>query len=242
MNDEDLMKRLYACCAALFTLCLGLCISSLQAKERDSSEYHLDLKAAEAATEAAALKGGAPLPQKPPFSIKKTLERLQAYLNSFSTFSARFRQEDPDGTLRIGHLFVSRPGKMRLDYTEPSKLIIVSDGAWISYDDQNLEQVSYVPLSSTPAAFILREKIDFTSALVDKVEFSPEDEILVTLRNKIDPEAGTLILTFKDNPLRLTGWQVVDQTTQTTLIVLTDLEVGGVPPEGIFELSNPPRP
>ncbi|HQS84394.1 MAG: hypothetical protein B7Y25_05575 [Alphaproteobacteria bacterium 16-39-46] len=229
--------------AVFYMFCIGilsLSLSSLQAKE-EFQEASLDLKAANAATEAAALKGGELLPDRPPFSLKKTLERVQTYLNSFSTFSAHFRQEDPDGTLRFGQLYVSRPGKMRFDYTAPTRLILVSDGAWISYDDPELEQVSYVPLSSTPASFILSEKIDFSSALVDKIEFSPEDEILITLRNKSEPDLGVLILTFKDHPLRLTGWQVVDQTTQTTLVVLKDLDVGITPPSGSFELSNPSR-
>ncbi len=229
--------------AVFYMFCIGilsLSLDSLQAKE-ESQEASLDLKAANAATEAAALKGGEPLPDRPPFSLKKTLERVQTYLNSFSTFSAHFRQEDPDGTLRFGQLYVSRPGKMRFDYTAPTRLILVSDGAWISYDDPELEQVSYVPLSSTPASFILSEKIDFSSALVDKIEFSPEDEILISLRNKSEPDLGVLILTFKDHPLRLTGWQVVDQTTQTTLVVLKDLDVGITPPSGSFELSNPSR-
>ena len=222
-------------------LSLSLSFDFLQAKEDVKDAFALDLKAAEAATEAAALKGGDLLPNRPPFSLKKTLERIETYLNSFSVFSAKFRQEDPDGTLRFGHLYVSRPGKMRFDYSAPTRLILVSDGAWISYDDPELEQVSYVPLSSTPASFILSEKIDFNSALVDKIEFSPEDEILITLRNKSEPDLGVLILTFKDHPLRLTGWQIVDQTTQTTLVVLTDLEVGITPPSGSFELSNPSR-
>lgn len=221
-------------------LSFGLSLESLQAKEV-FQQSSLDLKAAEAATEAAALRGGDFLPDRPPFSVKKMLERIQTYLNAFSTFSSHFRQEDPDGTLRFGKLYVSRPGRMRFDYTAPTRLILVSDGAWISYDDPELEQVSYVPLASTPAAFILDEKIDFSSTLVDKVEFSPEDDILITLRNKSEPDLGALILMFKDHPLRLTGWQVIDQTTQTTLVVLNDLETGITPPLGSFDLSNPPR-
>jgi len=228
----------YTLCVGILSLSISFC--SLEAKEKNQVPF-LDLKAANAATEEISIRGGDFLPEKPPFSVKKTLDRVQTYLNSFSTFSAHFQQEDPDGTLRFGQLYVSRPGKMRFDYTSPTRLILVSDGAWISYDDPELEQVSYVPLSSTPAAFILSEKIDFNSALVDKIEFSPEDEILITLRNKSEPELGALILMLKDHPLHLTGWQVIDQTTQTTFVVLKDLEVGITPPSLSFELSNPLR-
>lgn len=225
----------------LYILCVSILLTGFISPVRAKDDILLDLKAAEAATEAASLKGGDPLPLSPPFSPKKTLERVQTYLNSFSSFYAKFRQEDPDGTIRIGTVHVERPGKMRLDYTTPTHLLVISDGSWISYDDQDLEQVSYVPLSSTPAAFILGEKIEFSSALVDKVEFSQEDEILITLRNKADPEQGTLILTFKENPLRFTGWQVIDQTTQTTVVSFHNFEAGVAPPAGSFDLSNPPH-
>lgn len=214
-------------------------LENIYAQTSSFQEATLDLKAADAATEAAALKGGDLLPKKPYFSIKKILERVQTYLNSFTTFHARFRQEDPDGTLRYGELYVQRPGKMNLNYVTPSPLLVISDGAWISYDDKDLNQISYVPLSSTPAAMLLGEKIDFYTTIVDKVEFSPEEEIQITLRNKADPEVGTLTLTFKDNPLRLSGWQVVDQTTQTTTVFLKDLQTGITPPPGSFELSDP---
>ena len=236
------MKRTFYILILVFGYISFFSFEKLLAQNPSFQEANLDLKAADAATEAAALKGGEPLPKKPYFSIKKMLDRVQAYLNSFTTFHARFRQEDPDGTLRFGELYIQRPGKMNLNYLTPSPLLVISDGSWISYDDKDLNQISYVPLSSTPAIMMLDEKIDFHSTIVDKVEFSPEEEIQITIRNKSDPEIGTLILTFKDNPLRLSGWQVVDQTTQTTTITLKDLEVGITPPVGSFELSDPHQP
>ena len=224
---------MYSTLCALFGAFLGLSVSgSLLAKEETPSD---------SAGTSCSPSSSEMLPTRPPFSPKKMLERVQAYLNSFSTFYARFRQEDPDGTIRFGHIYLSRPGKMRLDYSSPTHLLVVSDGAWISYDDKDLDQVSYVPLSATPASFILTDKVDFKTVLVEKVEFSPEHDILITLLNKSDPEIGTLILSLKDDPLRLTGWQIIDQTTQTTLVALMDLETGIIPPPDSFELSNPPR-
>lgn len=233
------MKRTFSLLVLILGSVFLFSFEKTFAQNASFQEANLDLKAANAATEAAALKGGEPLPNKPYFSIKKILERVQTYLNSFTTFHARFRQEDPDGTLRFGELYIQRPGKMNLNYLTPSPLLVISDGSWISYDDKDLNQISYVPLSSTPAIMMLGDKIDFQSTLVDKVEFSPENEIQITIRNKSDPEIGTLILTLKDNPLKLSGWQVVDQTTQITTVTLKDLEVGITPPPGSFELSDP---
>lgn len=202
-----------------------------------------DLAAAAEATSNAAAVGGIDLPSKPPFSVKDIIERTQKYLNSFKTLHARFKQEDPDGTIRSGEVYLQKPGKMNLTYKTPTQLKVVADGTWLSYDDPDLDQVSYVPLSSTPAAFILQETVDFKSVIVEKVEFAHNHEIQITLHDKDNPEMGSLLLFFKDGydgkSMELTGWQIVDQSTQTTTVTLKDLKLHIKPPKDSFELSNP---
>lgn len=206
-----------------------------------STTYALDSEAAAKATQAASEKDGHILPTKPPFSVKKLLEHIQTYLNNLTSFHARFRQEDPDGTIRTGDIYIQKPGKMRLEYKTPGRLLVISDGTWISYDDKELDQISYVPFSSTPAALILKEKFSFQDLFVDKVEYSPEGELLLTVRDKADPSAGTLVLIFKEAPLSISGWQLIDQSTQTTVVKLYDIISPTEAPAGSFEISDPTR-
>lgn len=107
------------------------------------------------------------------FSIKELLGRVEIYLNGFRSMHAHFKQEDPDGAIRFGELYIQKPGLMRIAYRGLKGLLIVSDGTWLSYDDKALDQVSYVPLHTTPASLILKDKFDFKDTLVDKVEFMP---------------------------------------------------------------------
>lgn len=204
-----------------------------------SSINALNSEEAAKATQIASEKDGHFLPTKPQFSVKKLLEQVQTYLNSFTSLYARFRQEDPDGTIRTGDVYIQKPGKMRLEYKTPSRLLVISDGTWISYDDKELAQVSYVPFSSTPASLILKDKFSFQDLFVDKVEYSPQGEVLITVRDKNDPSMGTLVLAFKESPLSLSGWQIIDQSTQTTVVQLHEIKSPAEAPIGSFEISDP---
>ncbi len=201
----------------------------------------LDSEAATKATQIASEKDVHILPSKPPFSIKKLLDQVQTYLNNLTSLHARFRQEDPDGTIRAGEIYIQKPGKMRLEYRTPSRLLVISDGIWVSYDDPELGQVSYVPVSSTPASLILKEKFSFQDLFIDKVEYSPEGEILLTVRDKEDSSAGTLVLIFKETPLGISGWQLIDQSTQTTVVKLYDIVSPAEASPDAFEISDPTR-
>lgn len=173
------------------------------------------------------------------FSIKDLLGKVEAYLNGFRSLHAHFKQEDPDGTVRFGELYIQKPGLMRIAYRGLKGLLIVSDGTWLSYDDKALEQVSYVPLHTTPAALILKDKFEFKETIVEKVEFMPNHELQITMRNKQEPDAGSLTLVLKQNPIELAGWQVMDPSAQMTIVELSHVEVEGKAPDGSFELSGP---
>lgn len=233
-------KSLFIFKSILFSAVIAS-VPALSAVKEDSPHIQLNIEKAEKATQEAAVKGGDYLPTKPQFSIKKVLERLQNYLNSVTSLHAFFVQEDPDGTKRSGEVYIQKPGKMRLEYKEPTPQFVISDGTWISYDDKELDQVSYVPFSSTPASLILQEKIEFHDLFIDKIEYSPEEDILLSVRDKKDPSLGTLTLIFKNSPLTLIGWQVVDQSTQTTVVTLSEVTSPAEIPIGAFEIADPTK-
>ena len=44
------------------------------------------------------------------------MARVEQYLNDLTTVAARFMQVAPDGGLTTGSFYLSRPGKMRVEY------------------------------------------------------------------------------------------------------------------------------
>ncbi len=48
------------------------------------------------------------------------LARIEAYLNGLTTMQARFLQFSSDGCYAEGHIYVERPGRMRIEYDPPN--------------------------------------------------------------------------------------------------------------------------
>ncbi len=72
---------------------------------------------------------------------------LKRFFHDVQQFQADFTQLefDGDGVFRkesAGRLYLSRPGRFRLDYLEPDELMIWADGENLSMFDKELEQVT----------------------------------------------------------------------------------------------------
>src|ERR1700758_3024256 len=87
------------------------------------------------------------------------LERIEQYLNGIRTMAGRFTQFAQDGGTAAGSVYLQRAGKMRFDYDKPSPILLVADGTFVVYIDYSLKESSYLPISSTPAWFLLRDKV-----------------------------------------------------------------------------------
>jgi len=90
-------------------------------------------------------------------------ELLQNYLRDLSTLKADFQQviEIPDeGSISLTHgtFYLKRPGRLRWEYAEPNKQLIVADGRRIWLYDYELEQISHrsqsAALDGTPAQLL----------------------------------------------------------------------------------------
>jgi outer membrane lipoprotein-sorting protein len=150
------------------------------------------------------------------------VQRVEQYLNGIHSLAARFQQFSGDGGTAAGQVFVARPGRMRFEYDKPSPILLLADGTFVVYIDNQLKQVSYLPIGSTPAWFLLRDHISLTDGVtITKFEHGP-GVIRITLVENKSPENGTLTLTFSDKPLDLKQWTIVDQQGKTTTVALSD--------------------
>ena len=89
------------------------------------------------------------------------IARIERYLNDIRTLKTKFNQTNPDGSATSGTIYVQRPGRMRVEYDAPNPVLVVSTGVWLIYNDKRLGQVSYLPLNSSPAAFLVRDSLSF---------------------------------------------------------------------------------
>ncbi len=171
---------------------------------------------------------------------KADIRRVEAYLNKLSTVKARFLQISSNGAQAEGDLYISRPGRMRIQYDPPSSVFIVADGSWLIYVDKKLDQVSYVPLESTPAGILLDKKISLLGGGFTITHFeNAADVIRVTLYKTDDPGKGILTLVFSDRPLTLKKWTITDAQGILTSVSLIDSRFGIRLNADLFKFNSP---
>ena len=180
----------------------------------------------------AAQLGDAPMPVSE--SDRGALKRISDYLDSIHTMQARFEQKAASGELAYGKIFLRRPGRIRIEYQAPMHALLVADGVWLSYYDTELDQLTQIPMSQSPLWFLLQDQIDFTTATtVTRVERSV-GVVRVSLRQTENPDAGSVLLTFADNPLRLTQWTIRDARGTSVDVALRDAIFGGSISDDLF--------
>jgi outer membrane lipoprotein-sorting protein len=151
---------------------------------------------------------------------KATVKQVEKYLNELFTLKSRFLQATSTGNYTEGTFYLSRPGKMRIEYDPPAQLLIVADGTWLIYHDLELDNITHLPLGATPANILLQKKITLLSGglEVSKVQNAPGIFSVTVVPS--DEDSGHLTLIFADKPLELKKWIVVDPQGVTTSVSL----------------------
>jgi outer membrane lipoprotein-sorting protein len=181
-------------------------------------------------------------PKRLPLSAQDRADvaRAEEYLNGVTTLKARFLQVAPNGASAEGDAYLSRPGRMRLQYDPPSPLLVVADGTFLIVHDSQLGEPSYIPLGSTPAGILVRAgvKLDGGDVAVTRVVRLP-GVVRISLVEAEDPAAGEITLVFSDKPFSLRQWQVKDAQHQVTTVSLFQAQSGLTLDGKLFEFKNP---
>jgi len=165
--------------------------------------------------------------------------RIEAYLNNLHSLRANFVQINPDGSTVTGKLYLKRPDKMRLDYDPPSKLLIVANGWDVAYQDGKLKQVNHVFTSQTPLGFLLSKHIRLSGDVTVTNLEHRRGEIQVTLVQTDEPNQGSIMLAFAEQPLELRHWTLIDSQGYATHVLLEQVETDVALDSDLFVFRDP---
>ena len=98
----------------------------------------------------------------------------EKYLNSITGLSGKFVQTANNKTEQ-GIFAMLRPGRVRLDY-DNMPVQLISDGTDLYFFDRSLDQITTVPLTSTPAGILIRKNIDLKNADINVAETQDNDK------------------------------------------------------------------
>lgn len=170
---------------------------------------------------------------------QNALQRVEDYLNSITTLSARFQQADSAGKRASGHLYIQRPGKLRFEYDPPTPVLIVANGRFLIHYDRSLKTASYIDQKATPAWFLLAPRVELGGDVTVTDVTRRDGRLLVTLVKTRDPGQGKVTLIFDESPMRLEQWAVTDAQGVVTHVMLDEVEVGGRIDPKLFEFNEP---
>jgi outer membrane lipoprotein-sorting protein len=170
-----------------------------------------------------------------------TIAGINAAINAIDTMRARFEQISPDGSVSAGLLSMSRPGRLRFEYDDPSPILMVADGTTIGIEDRALETVDRVPLSSTPLWWLLKRDVDLAQD-ADIIAIERQyGYIYLTLRDPSGEMEGQIVFAFTESDYELREWYVTDAFSQVTRVSLVDVELGMRLSPRLFVIPEPER-
>jgi outer membrane lipoprotein-sorting protein len=158
----------------------------------------------------------------------ESINKISAYMNSFKTMQGEFTQISPKGNVSKGVMFISKPGKLRFEYSPPNPFLLVSDGKWVTLKNRAKEKGDQFPLSATPLRLVVSPKIDLLQeANILGVE-QADGITSVLLEDRKQTLGGQLVLIFDENLNQLQQWIIVDGKGRRTTVSLANLEAGVV--------------
>ncbi len=166
------------------------------------------------------------------------VQRATDYLQGLKTVTGRFSQSDANGGSSTGMLYLQRPGKARFEYDPPAGLVVVSDGQFVGVSDRRLKTFNEYPLGRTPLVLLLARQVRLDRGVtVTKVEETP-DGFSITARDGRGEAQGRITLLFRNDPVALRGWSLVDAQGRTTQVRLGPLSPADHLAPGLFYIRD----
>lgn len=169
---------------------------------------------------------------------REIIGRINNYLTNMQQLQGKFVQVGPDGSRSEGDFYISKPGRVRFEYDEPSPIELVADGESVVVRDRKLATQDVYPLSQTPLRFLLSDHVDLMKDSSLTAVYA--DDVFVTAvveeRNGL---VGTsrLMIMFNAKDMQLKQWTVTDPQGYDTTVAVYNLDTTKTPNPAMFKID-----
>ena len=166
------------------------------------------------------------------------VDRVNAYLSGVQTLTGNFVQVGPDGSRTQGEFFISKPGRVRFEYDDPSPIELIADGSSVVVRDRRLATQDVYPLSQTPLRFLLADRVDLTKDTHLVSVYSDDVFVTVVVEEK-NGIVGTsrLMIMFSAKDMQLKQWTVTDPQGYDTTVAVYNLDTSKRPDPSLFKID-----
>ena len=166
------------------------------------------------------------------------ITRINSYLSSMQQLNGKFVQVGPDGSRSQGDFYISKPGRVRFEYDDPSPIELIADGQSVVVRDRKLATQDVYPLAQTPLRFLLADKVDLMkdSSLV---AVYADDVFVTAVLEEKNGLVGTsrLMIMFNAKDMQLKQWTVTDPQGYDTTVAVYNLDTSKTPDPAMFKID-----
>lgn len=166
------------------------------------------------------------------------IDRVNRYLSSTQVLSGRFIQVGPDGRRTQGDFYMSKPGRVRFEYDDPSPIQLIANGQDVVVRDRRLATQDVYPLSQTPLRFLLSDRVDLMRDTSLVAVYADDVFITVVVEEK-NGLVGTsrLMIMFGAKDMQLKQWTVTDPQGFDTTVAVYNLDTTKRPDPNMFKID-----
>jgi outer membrane lipoprotein-sorting protein len=166
------------------------------------------------------------------------IERVNTYLSNMQVLSGKFIQIAPDGRRTQGEFYISKPGRVRFEYDNPSPIELIADGQSVVVRDRNLATQDVYPLSQTPLRFLLADHVDLMKDASVVAVYADDVFVTVVVEEK-NGIVGTsrLMIMFSAKDMQLKQWTVTDPQGYDTTVAVYNLDTSKRPDPSMFKID-----
>lgn len=166
------------------------------------------------------------------------VDKVENYLSGVHTLSGNFIQVGPDGSRSKGEFFISKPGRVRFEYDDPSPIQLIADGQTVVVRDRKLATQDVYPLSQTPLRFLLAERVNLMKD-TNLVAVYADDVFVTVVVEEKSAIVGTsrLMIMFSAKDMQLKQWTVTDPQGFDTTVAVFNLDTSKRPDPSLFRID-----
>lgn len=170
----------------------------------------------------------------------EAVKQVSSYFNDLANLKGNFVQISADNKRLRGKFYVKKPGRLRFEYSLPSKQLIISDGQQLAIQDLDINTDDRLALDQTPFRILLRKDVDLIrDARISEVQES-SDLIIVALQDKSPDAPGRIRLFLSKGPaLELKEWVTTDSQGLDTRVEVSSLNTSEDLDVGLFRIVSP---
>jgi outer membrane lipoprotein-sorting protein len=166
------------------------------------------------------------------------VEKVNNYLSNMQVMSGNFVQVAPDGRRTQGEFYISKPGRVRFEYDDPSPISLIADGQSVVVRDRNLATQDVYPLSQTPLRFLLADHVDLMKDTSLVAVYADDVFVTVVVEEK-NSIVGTsrLMIMFSAKDMQLKQWTVTDPQGYDTTVAVYNIDTSKRPDPSMFKID-----